>query len=40
MIEVGDHHGFLVYADRDKPEARLYFATVTGGTMATPYVRR
>jgi hypothetical protein len=40
MLEIGVHHGFTVYADREKPEARLYIATVIGGATATPYVRR
>ena len=40
MVEVGDHKGFTVYADRERPEARLYIATVAGGSLATPYTRR
>ena len=40
MVEIGEHRGFLVYADREKPEARLYIATVAGGQTVAPYARR
>jgi hypothetical protein len=40
MLQIGEHRGFAVYADRDAPEARMYIATVIGGSLVTPYSRR
>jgi hypothetical protein len=40
MTEVGDYHGFPVFADRDVPDERIYVVTSLGGSLVAPYAER
>jgi len=37
MTRVGEHHGFVVFADNTSPSTRIYVQVADGGSTAAPY---